>query len=242
MSKKILIIDGNENITLMLKKYFEAEGYNALTSDTGSLAFKIANLEKPEVVLSEVFLPDMDGIELCKRIRDISVIPDVPYVFLSSVSDFLIENKAFRAGADEFLVKNNTTRQELLLRIELLLHQNAFSAKIERFPSLLIAGRIGEISLGEVVEFIYKQKLSGGLELFVVDQRGILFFDRGEIIDAYYGKRKAYRAIDNMCDEKAAVYRFSKNLFSRKKTITDSTVDLISSMKNRKTTDKNNFF
>ena len=113
----------------MLKKYFEAEGYNALTSDTGSLAFKIANLEKPEVVLSEVFLPDMDGIELCKRIRDISVIPDVPYVFLSSVSDFLIENKAFRAGADEFLVKNNTTRQELLLRIELLLHQNVTQQK-----------------------------------------------------------------------------------------------------------------
>ena len=90
MSKKILIIDGNENITLMLKKYFEAEGYNALISHTGSLAFKIANLEKPEAVLSEVFLPDMDGIELCKRIRDISVIPDVPYVFLSSVNDFLI--------------------------------------------------------------------------------------------------------------------------------------------------------
>jgi CheY-like chemotaxis protein len=227
MSARILIIDGNKQLLLNLKDYFSKEGFSVVISQNGATALALVNSEKPDVIISEVFLPDIDGIELCRRIRDISTVPDVPYIFLTSVNDFLIENRAFRAGGTEFLVKRNITKQELLLKLELELHHNSFSTKIERYSEMVFAGRIGDIELWDVVRFINEERLTGGLELFIVDRKGVIYFERGEITDAFYMRRSGFSALNSLTEENNAVFRFTKYLFTRNRSIHEKTLELI---------------
>lgn len=227
MSVSILIIDGSDTIRKVLRNNFEKEGYTVLESGTGSGAFKVVNSLKPDVILSEVFLPDMDGVELCKRIKDISAVPDVPFVFLTSVQDMLIENRALRAGANDYLVKVNITRQEILLRVELLLHRTSFSSKIERYSDMIFAGRIGSFSLWDVCRIVNNHKMSGLLEVFIIEKRALIYFFEGAIVDASYGKEKGDKALFNITELREGVFRFSGNNVAKQITISQDTDELI---------------
>jgi DNA-binding response OmpR family regulator len=227
MSASILIVDGSDTIRTVLYENLEKEGYVVFEADEGKAAFKIVNQEKPDLIVSEVFLPDMDGVELCKRVKDISAVPDVPFVFLTSVQDMLIENRALRAGASDYLVKVNITRQEILLRVELLLHRNSFTAKIERYTDLILSGRLGVLSIWDIARFLHHHRMSGRLELFMREKRAAIYFNDGKIIDALLGREKSNKALSKMVDIDTGVYRFSHRFPARDITISENTSELI---------------
>ena len=230
MSVTVLIIDGSDTIRKVLRNNFEREGFQVLEAATGSSGFKIVNSEKPDIVVSEVFLPDMDGVELCKRIKDISAVPDVPFIFLTSVQDMLIENRALRAGANDYLIKVNITRQEILLRVELLLHRQSFAAKIERYSDMVLSGRIGVLSIWDILRFLQGKKLSGMLEIFVFEKRAGIFFFEGQIVDANFGKLKGDKALFQLPEIESGVFRFNQNVVAKQISFTQNTEELISEL------------
>ena len=105
MGKKILIVDDNPNVLKLLNISLSKAGYDIVEAENGEMAFEVANREQPDIIVSDIMMPQMDGIELCWMIRENSKIPLVPFIFLTSFDDSEMEIRGFRAGADDYLNK-----------------------------------------------------------------------------------------------------------------------------------------
>lgn len=120
MSEKILIIDHEQPASERLLTLLLGHGYLAQQSSTGSDGLRSAYMQQPDLVLLEAHLPDMDGCELCRRLRDLS---DMPIIFISAVGDARDIVFAFEAGADDY-VRKPFDDDELLARIRTRLRRS----------------------------------------------------------------------------------------------------------------------
>ena len=101
MREKLLVADDEPDIVTMLKNYFELNGYDVLTAANGLEA--VAQAEKqPDLILLDINMPDLDGMEVCLRIRDFVC---CPILFLTARIDDADKIKGFGVGADDYIVK-----------------------------------------------------------------------------------------------------------------------------------------
>ena len=83
--KKILIVDDEKDILLMLEKRLIAEGYSVLTADNGKDAITIAKSKSPDLVILDVVMPGMDGCEVAEKLKDDYSTQDIPVIFLTAL-------------------------------------------------------------------------------------------------------------------------------------------------------------
>ncbi len=101
MKHKILIVDDEVDIVTMLKSYFEFNGYDVLTARNGLEAIEKAG-KQPDIILLDINMPEIDGIEVCSRIRNFV---SCPILFLTARIDDSDKIKGFGIGADDYIVK-----------------------------------------------------------------------------------------------------------------------------------------
>lgn len=102
MGYKLLLVDDEEGILLLLKDYFGIQGYEILTADTGEQAVELALGEKPELILLDINLPDMDGLEVCRRIREQV---ECPILFLTAKIEEQDRINGLLMGGDDYILK-----------------------------------------------------------------------------------------------------------------------------------------
>ncbi|MHC4740378.1 MAG: response regulator [Planctomycetota bacterium] len=93
MSKKILIIDDEKDLLLVLKRSLNAEGYSVITAETGKEGLFMAETEQPDLIVLDVALPDILGGEVAVRLRDNDQTKDIPVIFLSAMFTRTEESK-----------------------------------------------------------------------------------------------------------------------------------------------------
>lgn len=101
MSKNIMIIDDEIEILNMLKRYFMLNGYDVITAAGGQDALGKLNLQ-PDIILLDINMPDIDGISLCKSIREFVT---CPILFLTANAEDTDKIKGFSVGGDDYIVK-----------------------------------------------------------------------------------------------------------------------------------------
>jgi two-component system KDP operon response regulator KdpE len=99
---RILIVDDEPQIRRFLKTSLAAQGYEVLEAETGEAALASAAHDKPELMILDLGLPDLDGIEVIERVRETSALP---IIVLSSRDDEHIKVKALDLGADDYITK-----------------------------------------------------------------------------------------------------------------------------------------
>ena len=97
--------DDEANITNMAGAVLADAGYDVITAPNGIDAFEKAVLEKPDLIILDRNMPGMDGIEVCKKIRDTKGICSVPIVFLTGREDEKEILEGLRAGAEDYITK-----------------------------------------------------------------------------------------------------------------------------------------
>ena len=112
----ILIIDDDETIRHFLSRDLEAEGFQVATADSGQSGLRALEKDPAELVLLDIRLPDMGGIEVLQRIRD--QWPDSIVIMLTGEPDHETAVRAMRIGARDYLTKGKPIRDELLLVLE----------------------------------------------------------------------------------------------------------------------------
>ncbi|MFY0645167.1 MAG: response regulator transcription factor [Bacteroidia bacterium] len=120
MSTKILIVDDEKDILDLLKYNLEKEGYECTTAQNGLDALELLKSFKPNLVLLDIMMPEMDGIETCVRIREQNEFNGVYIVFLTARSEEYSELAGFEAGADDYISKPIKPRL-LISRIKAIL-------------------------------------------------------------------------------------------------------------------------
>jgi two-component system response regulator MtrA len=131
---RVLVVDDDQALSEMLGIVLRAEGYEALFCDDGSKAQGIFTETKPDLVLLDLMLPGIDGIEVCKRIRTES---GVPIVMLTARGDTLDIVKGLESGADDYIVKPFKPK-ELVARIKARLRKEDVKAELLTLADLTI--------------------------------------------------------------------------------------------------------
>ena len=112
MSQKVLVVDDEQSIVTLLKYNIEQAGYQVIVAYDGVQALEKVNEEKPDLVVLDVMLPEMDGIEVCKTIR--SDKNQVPILMLTAKDDEFDRVLGLELGADDYMTKPFSPREVLL--------------------------------------------------------------------------------------------------------------------------------
>lgn len=122
LREKILLVDDELDILEMLAYNLKKEGYNVLTASTGIMAIEIAKKEIPDLIVLDVMMPGIDGIEACYQMRAIPKLKDTLITFLSAQNEDYSQIAAFDVGADDYINKPIAPRL-LIKKVETLLRR-----------------------------------------------------------------------------------------------------------------------
>jgi two-component system alkaline phosphatase synthesis response regulator PhoP len=119
---KILLVDDEPDILEFLSYNLKKEGYKVITASNGKEALEIGKKEKPDLIILDVMMPDMDGIETCREIRELPGLKNVLIAFLTARSEDYSQIAGFDVGADDYINKPIKPRV-LISRIKALLRR-----------------------------------------------------------------------------------------------------------------------
>lgn len=113
----ILVVDDTLENLRLLAGILSEKGYQVRPVPNGKLALSAAQKMPPDLVLLDIMMPEMDGYEVCQRLKDSEVTKDVPVIFISAINDVMDKVKAFAVGGVDFITKPFQV-EEVLARIE----------------------------------------------------------------------------------------------------------------------------
>lgn len=123
MSKQtILVVDDEQDLLDLIEYNLKKEGYNVLKAENGQEGIAVAKEHKPNLVLLDIMMPKMDGIEACEKMRSDEELKHIPIIFLTARSDEKTEVEGLDKGADDFITKPISTTK-LLSRINAVLRR-----------------------------------------------------------------------------------------------------------------------
>ena len=137
MSKAtILVVEDEPDIGDLIRYHLERENYRVVATSSGEEAIQIARAESPDLVLLDLMLPGMDGLEVCRALRSDLRIPRVPIVMLTARSEEADIVSGLELGADDYVTKPFRPR-ELLARLRAVLRRGAEAREKEDREALL---------------------------------------------------------------------------------------------------------
>ena len=192
---KILVVDDEKTLVKGMKFNLENEGYQVECAYDGAAAVELARNEKFDLLILDVMMPEMDGLEACMRIREFS---NVPIIMLTAKSEDADKLMGFECGADDYLTKPFNIL-ELKARVRALLRR---AAGVQRSQGSILT--VGSISLnteervalrdGEVVDLTAKEY--DLIELLMRNPRRV--YSRENLMNVVWGYTYAgdYRTVD----------------------------------------------
>jgi len=127
MAEKILVIDDEETVVELVRLLLEHKGYEVVKAFRAEDGLRKAYRTHPDLILLDIMMPDMDGWEVCRRLRELS---DVPIIFLTARTDVKEIVKGLELGADDYILKPYDN-DELVARIRAHLRRAPKSAMSE---------------------------------------------------------------------------------------------------------------
>lgn len=188
---KILVVDDESSIVTLLQFNIEKAGFDVVTAEDGRTGYELALTEKPDLIVLDLMLPEMDGIEVCKQLRQDKV--ETPILMLTAKDDELDKIIGLELGADDYLTKPFSPR-EVVARIKAILRRSAGkSAEVEtEVAPKEKALHVGDLKiLTESYEVYLQDELLDltpkefELLLYLANHRGKVF-SRDQLLDAVW--------------------------------------------------------
>lgn len=142
-AKKVLLVDDDPDILEFIKYNLERESFEVRTALNGKDALVIAEKEIPDIIILDVMMPEMDGVETCMKIRQSEKLKDVLICFLTARNEDYSQIAGFDAGADDYITKPIKPRV-LISRIKAILRRSFVSsdAEVENDDKIITLGDI----------------------------------------------------------------------------------------------------
>ncbi|MCE1252067.1 MAG: response regulator transcription factor [Anaerolineae bacterium] len=194
MNELILVVDDEQKIVKIARDYLEQNGFKVISASDGITALAMARHEKPDLIVLDLMLPGMDGLDVCRSLRRES---DVPVIMLTARSEETDRLIGLELGADDYITKPFSPR-ELVARVRSLLRRAQGSVKQ---PDLIRSGDLIIDVEGHRVTRAGEQVQLTRLEfniLAILAQRPGQTFSRAQLLDRLFGV--AYAGIDRSID------------------------------------------
>jgi len=182
MNSRVLIIDDDEKLNLLLTDYLGKMGFEVLSAVLPEEGLQLLEQENPDLVILDVMLPEMDGFEVCRTIRQSSTVPVIMLTARGEVMDRVV---GLEIGADDYLPKPFEPR-ELVARIQSVLRrvQPKNSSAVQKFGGLIIDFQKREVTLDEKIVYLTSNEFEC-LALLVKNVGKVL--DRDQIMEELRG-------------------------------------------------------
>lgn len=197
---KILVVDDERVLVKGLKFNLENEGYQVVTGSDGLQAVDLARQERPDLILLDVMMPGIDGLQACMQIREFS---DVPVIMLTAKSEDMDKIMGFECGADDYVTKPFNVL-ELKARVKALLRRAAGKEARQGYRDPEETISVGHILLDRVARDVKREGLSVDLTAKEFDLLDLLMshpgrvFSREKLLDQVWGYEYQgdYRTVD----------------------------------------------
>ncbi|MFH1783569.1 MAG: HD domain-containing phosphohydrolase [bacterium] len=137
-SSRIMVVDDDPKSIKLIAAYLLPEGHEILTAGDGLEALSKLEKEDVDLILLDVMMPNLNGYEVCKQIKDSKELRIIPVVMMTALSDKQDRIKGIEAGTDEFLTKP-IDREELLARVRSLIKVKDLNTQLEDAENVLFA-------------------------------------------------------------------------------------------------------
>lgn len=165
---------------MALEYSIQGAGYSVLKAVDGEMAFRIASAENPDIIVSDITMPEMDGIELCKKIRSVPRLSETPFILLTALGEPDERVKGLRSGADDYIVKPFDI-EELIARIDIM-----YKNIQKRQFSNTLSGNLKELPIIDMLQILAQAQKEGLLRINAGGNSGIISIRDGNIMDASF--------------------------------------------------------
>ncbi|MCC6722381.1 MAG: response regulator transcription factor [Bacteroidia bacterium] len=183
---KILIVDDEDDIIEFIKFILIKEGYKVESAKNGKEAIEKAGIFKPDLILMDVMMPQLDGIEACRQIKSNKLFQNTTVVFLTARSEEYAEIAGFEAGADDYIYKPIKPRA-LISRIGVILKRkisNISEVETIEFGNLIIDKKSFSVTLNNKKHTLPKKEFN---LLFLLASKPNTIFNRDTILSKVWG-------------------------------------------------------
>ncbi|ADL07729.1 response regulator transcription factor [Thermosediminibacter oceani] len=136
--EKILVVDDEPNIVELVRFNLENSGFKVITASDGQQALDLVQKEQPDLVILDIMLPGIDGLEVCRIFRRQRATRDIPVILLTAKTEEIDKVLGLEMGADDYITKPFSPR-ELVARVKAVLRR---ADKVERSDKIIKAGPI----------------------------------------------------------------------------------------------------
>jgi len=115
---KILLVEDDSMIVEMYKLRFEEEGYEVLVTEKGSEALALVEQQKPDIILLDIILPEIDGFAVLQTLKADSANKDIPVLLLTNLGQESDKEKGINLGATDYFIKSKHTPTDIIQKIK----------------------------------------------------------------------------------------------------------------------------
>jgi two-component system alkaline phosphatase synthesis response regulator PhoP len=121
--RSIMVVDDNPDIITIVKTILEGKGYNVLSASSGQELLNLLNSQKPDLIILDIMMPEMDGLEVLGRLKGVTETASIPVILLTAKVQYEDVLGGYKLGADYYITKPFTSTQ-LVNGINLLLGES----------------------------------------------------------------------------------------------------------------------
>ena len=211
VSKKILIVDDEPDIIEFLQYNLKREGFKVFSANDGRQAIAIAEAERPDLIILDIMMPELDGVETCRILRSKKDFDNVPIAFLTARDEDFSQITALDVGGDDYITKPFSI-EELVLRISVILKrigkntaQPAYIQSVGQYlfdsKNLKLSHSLGESELtqreAELLGLLFLHKNNVvSREKILVDLWGEDDYFKGRSLDVFITRLRKYLCHD----------------------------------------------
>lgn len=185
--RKIALIEDDADLYALVKYNLEKEGFAVIGAQTGRGVIELCRRERPDLILLDVMLPDSDGLELCKAIRQHPELAHLPIIFLTARASETDRIVGLELGANDYIVKPFFIR-ELIARIKIQFRGQTSATRVLKAASLELDRSRCEARLGGQLLTLTATEFR--LLEFLMSRPGVVF-SREQLLDAVWGHDRA---------------------------------------------------
>lgn len=190
--KKILIVEDDPHHLALLEIILSKQGYITIKASNGKEGLNLLKTESPDLIIADVMMPEMDGYEFCRKVREQKEYKNLPFIFLSALGDVENKVKGLKLGADDYIAKP-FDREELLARIEILLDRYERYKKTIETP--VTKGRFEDIPITDLLQLLHYGNRTATIRIKRNGDTATVWVKEGKIIDAQTGRRRGMDAL-----------------------------------------------
>ncbi|HSI05742.1 MAG TPA: response regulator, partial [Myxococcota bacterium] len=193
--KNLLLVDNDAKSLRVMEVSLRKAGFSVTTAVNGVDGLEKVRISPPELILSDTKMPEMDGFEFCRQLKQESKTATIPFIFLTAEKAVDHKVKGLELGVDDYLTKPIYIK-EIVTRIKILLEKRDKELLERRDPRSKFAGDLSDMGIVDLIQTIEIGRKTGRIKVRRGDGKSAdLYFKNGKVIDAELAKLRGEHAV-----------------------------------------------